>query len=122
LIGLLKQRAIDEGLEKFDLSLSGTCATLVIQLAKNVIVGWAGDSLVSIHNYESRDKFLTVATHRPDDIYEKMRIHKHGGETRKVDHEKHACVFQRGRMFPGLSVTRSLGDLLAHHIGCKSEP
>ena len=25
-------------------------------------------------------------------------------------------------MYPGLSVSRSLGDLLAHHIGVKSEP
>lgn len=28
----------------------------------------------------------------------------------------------RGRTFPGLSTTRSLGDLLAHHIGVTSEP
>ncbi len=31
-------------------------------------------------------------------------------------------IFVRGRSFPGLSVTRSLGDLLAHHIGVTSEP
>ena len=31
-------------------------------------------------------------------------------------------VFVRGRTYPGLSTTRSLGDLLAHHIGVTSEP
>lgn len=28
----------------------------------------------------------------------------------------------RGRMFPGLEISRSFGDLIAHHIGVKSEP
>lgn len=28
----------------------------------------------------------------------------------------------RGRTYPGISTTRSLGDLLAHHIGVTSEP
>ena len=28
----------------------------------------------------------------------------------------------RGRTFPGISTSRSLGDLLAHHIGVTSEP
>lgn len=28
----------------------------------------------------------------------------------------------RGRTYPGLSTSRSLGDLLAHHIGVTSEP
>lgn len=31
-------------------------------------------------------------------------------------------VYVRGRQYPGLSMTRSLGDLLAHHIGVTSEP
>ena len=50
-----------------------------------------------------------------------MRIYKHGGEIRKPTFDK-PKVYQRTRMFPGLEVTRSFGDLLGHHIGVSSEP
>jgi hypothetical protein len=36
--------------------------------------------------------------------------------------DKKPRVYVRGRMYPGLSTTRSLGDLLAHQIGVTSEP
>ena len=36
--------------------------------------------------------------------------------------DKKSRVYVRGRMYPGLSTTRSLGDLLAHQIGVTSEP
>ena len=36
----------------FDISLSGTSATIVIQLPKKLIVGWVGDSGVAIQNRE----------------------------------------------------------------------
>jgi serine/threonine protein phosphatase PrpC len=32
----------------FDIALAGTTATLVIQLPKKLIIGWVGDSLVSL--------------------------------------------------------------------------
>lgn len=31
-------------------------------------------------------------------------------------------IYVRGRTYPGISTTRSLGDLLAHNIGVTSEP
>ena len=31
-------------------------------------------------------------------------------------------IYVRARMYPGLSISRSLGDLLAHHIGVTSKP
>jgi hypothetical protein len=36
--------------------------------------------------------------------------------------DKKPRIYVRGRTFPGLSTSRSLGDLLAHHIGVTSEP
>lgn len=51
-----------------------------------------------------------------------MRIYKNGGETRQGPADKKAKIYQRTRMYPALKVSRSLGDLLAHHIGVKSEP
>ena len=36
--------------------------------------------------------------------------------------DKKAKIYVRARMYPGLSISRSLGDLLAHHIGVTSRP
>lgn len=36
--------------------------------------------------------------------------------------DKKSKIYVRARMYPGLTITRSLGDLLAHHIGVSSEP
>ena len=36
--------------------------------------------------------------------------------------DKKSKIYVRARMYPGLSISRSLGDLLAHHIGVTSKP
>jgi len=54
-----------------------------------------------------------------------MRIYKNRGEVRTsytLSGDSKPRVYVRGRTYPGLSMTRSLGDLLAHHIGVTSEP
>jgi len=104
--------------------LSGTSATLVIQLPRKLIIGWVGDTLVSVQKREkvTKDLILTKPFHMPDVTTEKIRIYNNRGETRRNVFDKKSKIYVRGRMYPGLSVSRSLGDLLAHHIGVKSEP
>ena len=66
-----------------------------------------------------------LAEHTANNHRELMRIYKNRGEVRTgatLSGDKKPRVYVRGRTFPGLSVTRSLGDLLAHHIGVTSEP
>ena len=107
----------------FDISLSGTSATIVIQLPKKIIVGWVGDSQVSIQNREKSIKDIPLTTnHTPDVEKEKIRIFNSRGETRQSNLDKKSKIYVRARMYPGLSISRSLGDLLAHHIGVTSEP
>lgn len=36
--------------------------------------------------------------------------------------DKKSKIYVRARMYPGLTISRSLGDLLAHHIGVTSRP
>ena len=52
---------------------------------------------------------------------EKFRIFGQKGEIRQTDDSIHR-VFLRGRIYPGMKTTRSIGDLLAHQIGVTSEP
>ena len=36
--------------------------------------------------------------------------------------DKKAKIYVRARMYPGLTISRSLGDLIAHQIGVSSKP
>ena len=53
---------------------------------------------------------------------EKIRIFNNRGETRQSNLDKKQKIFVRARMYPALTISRSLGDLLAHHIGVTSRP
>ena len=124
-LDLLKKRSGEEP-RYFDISLSGTTATLVIQLPRKLIIGYVGDSKVALQQIEkytlTKKDFLTDYNHTPDKHEEKIRIYNNRGELRQSITEKVQKIYVRARMFPGLTITRSLGDLLAHQIGVTSEP
>merc|ERR1712232_521137 len=67
--------------------------------------------------FESADHIL--------DDDEDRRVTACGGEVRELDGAANAGVrriFIRGQNLPGLAMSRSLGDLEAHHIGALAEP
>jgi Serine/threonine protein phosphatase len=59
--------------------------------------------------------------HAPDVPEEKRRIYTKGGEIRKWT-DGYERVFVKGRVFPCLSTTRSLGDEVGALVGISSEP
>jgi len=65
---------------------------------------------------------LTQPEHVPSNSSEKIRIYNSRGEIRTSPLDKKMRIYVRARMYPGLSISRSLGDILAHHIGVTSEP
>lgn len=65
---------------------------------------------------------ITVPEHTPTDENEKIRIYNRRGEVRTTSNDKKNRIYVRARMYPGLSTSRSLGDLLAHHVGVTSQP
>ena len=56
LLDSLQDREFDD--RYFDVSLSGTTATLVIQLPKKLIVGWVGNSQVSLQQVGQHKKIV----------------------------------------------------------------
>lgn len=58
--------------------------------------------------------------HTPEEEEEKARVFNSGGEVRKINNEE--LIFVRGRLFPSLHVSRSIGDVIAHVIGVINEP
>lgn len=53
---------------------------------------------------------------------EKIRIYNFTGEVRQSSVDKKNRIYVRARMYPGLSISRSIGDVLAHEIGVISKP
>ena len=65
------------------------------------------------------------ACHTPSNATEIHRVYQHRGEVKTgmtLSGDKKPRIYVRGRTYPGLSISRSLGDLLGHHIGVTSEP
>ena len=69
---------------------------------------------------EKKD-FINKPTHKPDNDEEKFRIYNEKGEIRETS-DGLARVFLRARMYPGLKISRTIGDLIPHQIGVISEP
>ena len=60
---------------------------------------------------------------KPEEINNEIRrIYEHGGEIRKLLGETRSRIFVKGKYFPGLINTRSLGDQIGKGIGILFKP
>lgn len=110
--------------------MSGCSGTILIQTPQKIYLAWVGDSHAILCKKERKLQVERLTSeesdeHTPANHKELLRIYKNRGEVRTaftLSGDRKPRVYVRGRTFPGLSMTRSLGDLLAHHIGVTSEP
>ena len=125
----------DEALSKqaFDVSFSGTTCVLVIQLGQKIICANVGDSraiLVYNNNTKNEPKnsiFNLSHDFKPDLLEEKKRIYKMGGTVEQmVDINGIKAgpprVWGIGKNYPGLAMSRSLGDFKGKKYGIISLP
>lgn len=113
----------------FDILLSGTSATIIIicgpendqNTTRKIHIAWTGDCPALIWGNQ-RETFLSnTPLHQPSVDAERFRIYNDRGEIRETD-DGVQRVFLRGRMYPGIKTSRSIGDLIPHQIGVTSEP
>ncbi len=117
-----------------DCAISGITLSAAFLRGDELYVGNAGDCRAVIGRlkgkkgsgvYEAID--LTV-DHRPDRPDEKSRIEKCGGRVEPVKLQNHdeyvgpMRVWKGKSNVPGLNVSRSLGDIIAHSAGVSSQP
>ena len=76
---------------EFDILLSGTSATLVIQTNKKLHFGWIGDSNIALQtlkdkqvNGANKTMYLNDPAHKPSVLNEKIRIYNNRGEIRET--------------------------------------
>jgi serine/threonine protein phosphatase PrpC len=121
----------DEALYKqpFDVTFSGTTCVLVIQIGKKIICANVGDSrAILVYKNNSKTSIFKLShDFKPDLPEEKKRIYKMGGIVEQMlDMNGMKAgpprVWGVGKNYPGLAMSRSFGDDVAHMIGVESNP
>lgn len=116
-------------MKKLSAQLSGTtCTVCVHDFEKNKLtIAHVADSTCCLSSFQdtSQTKLVCVALtrdHKPDLKDERERIEKNGGRVVFDGYSNHRVYAKNGR-YPGLNMSRCLGDLLGHSdAGCSCEP
>jgi len=102
-------------------TLSGSTASIVYHriLEKRLICAHVGDSRVVVGRRGPNGMIAIelAQDHKPNNPEEKKRIEERGGVVRKIPGDIPHRVFLQGKMFPGLAMSRALGDLVGHKAG-----
>jgi len=113
---------------------SGSTCVLIIHIGKHIICANVGDSRAIAVNDEQNDINLDSLRviplsidFKPELPNENNRIMLSGGEVRQTKNDFGIGigpyrVYMRGTDYPGLAMSRSIGDLYAKDIGVISEP
>ena len=117
--------------KNFDYNFSGTTCNILYQFNKYLVCASVGDSR-SILIYDKGDSqnqgILPLSTdHKPDLPGEIDRIKLHGGVVEKItgtygDKVGPNRVWKAGQNYPGLAMSRSLGDFKAKECGVIPSP
>lgn len=109
---------------KYEVNFSGTTAVMVIQLDDILICANTGDSRAVLYSPDSV-KYLSI-DHKPDSDGEKERILSSGGRVEKFNDNGDFVgpyrVWLKYEDYPGLAMSRSLGDFVSKSVGCSCIP
>ena len=122
--------------QNFDVTFSGTTCVLVIQIGKKIICANVGDSRAiliynntnnSTNNEQKTSIYNLSHDFKPDLPEEKKRIYKMGGVVEQMlDMNGMRAgpprVWGVGKSYPGLAMSRSLGDFKGKRYGIISLP
>mmetsp|Transcript_62881 Transcript_62881/g.109796 ORF Transcript_62881/g.109796 Transcript_62881/m.109796 type:complete len:387 (+) Transcript_62881:57-1217(+) len=117
-------------MKKISAQMSGTTATIAIQehSTNKLTIAHVADSTAVLGQFEDNSKKKCKAIqitrdHKPDLKDEKARIEKNGGRVVFDGYANHR-VYAKNARYPGLNMSRCLGDLLGHQdcgISCEPE-
>ena len=115
---------------KLDSNMSGTTVVSIIMTPNNIMCVNLGDSRATLFKYDNGLYYCKNLSrdHKPCEADESKRILNNGGRVKKCYDEEHKRyigpdrVWLKNKEEPGLAMTRSLGDKIAHNIGVIDEP
>ena len=114
----------------FNLDFSGTTCCLLFILEDKIICSNIGDSQCVLFHCSNEERWtheIISVIHKPDDPKESERIIEMGGEVHPYYdengiYEGPSRVYVKNKTYPGLSLSRSIGDLIGEEVGIISEP
>ena len=110
---------------------SGSTCVLLFVIYNKLICANAGDSraiLINerINKYSKNEIIQLSRDHKPDLIDEKQRIINSNGRVDRAMQNGIRCgparVFLKNHMYPGLAMSRSIGDFVAESVGVICDP
>ena len=115
---------------KIDSSLSGTTCTSIIISQNKIICSNVGDSRAILARYENGiyNSINLSRDHKPTETDEMKRILLEGGRIKQFYDPKikeyigPERIWLKNSEIPGLAMSRSIGDSIAHNVGVISEP
>ena len=127
---LSMQSSLQNENSKIDSSLSGTTCTSIIVSANNVICANVGDSRAIMASYENGvyNAINLSRDHKPTESDEMKRILSCEGRIKQFYDKKTQeyigpeRIWLKNSEIPGLAMSRSIGDSIAHSVGVISEP
>jgi serine/threonine protein phosphatase PrpC len=116
-------------MKKLSAQMSGTTATVVVHdhTENKLTIAHVADSTCVLGQYTSPAKkelkaITLTEDHKPNLKKERERIEKAGGRVVFDGYMNHRVYAKNGR-YPGLNMSRCLGDLMGHaDAGCSCEP
>ena len=127
------QKNLDSNLNtkiNFDISQSGSTCVLLFVVSETLICSNIGDSQCYLFNCSEEEMWtfeLLSKIHKPTDDEERDRILNNGGEIHPYYDENGIFegpdrVYAKNKPYPGLCLSRSIGDLEGKKIGVISDP
>ena len=108
-----------------DANFSGTTCVMVFQIGEKLICANVGDSRAIIVKGNNNITPLSI-DQKPDDPEESKRIIENGGEISQYEEDGEKSgpfrVWKKGEVYPGIAMSRSIGDLIASTLGVIPEP
>ena len=112
----------------FDSNFSGSTCIIIFQIGNNIISSNVGDSRALLIK-ENKEIIELSHDQKPDNENEKKRIEEMGGIVSQCndlyDDGKEGGPFRiwmKGCDYPGIAMSRSIGDKISHSIGVINEP
>ena len=110
-----------------DASNSGTTCVLVFQIGNRLLCSNIGDSRAILVKGDKGKKIIQLTIdQKPNDPEEQKRIESKGGEVAQFTEngEKYGPfrVWAKGQNYPGIAMSRSIGDYFATSLGVIPEP
>ena len=107
-----------------DANFSGTTCVMVFQVGEKIICANVGDSRAIM---VKGTKVIPLSIdQKPDDPEESKRIIENGGEISQFEEDGEKSgpfrVWKKGEVYPGIAMSRSIGDLIASTLGVIPEP